>query len=189
MATKIRVSHEFVGFSDYWGGNGRRWDDDAGCLFAHYGKDTTLADIVDQWVDDYCMGGDCDSFPADIDGEDIRAAILDSLTDKGRADYDSGALAECAEDYARDAEPSVCRDCGAALGEPHEDGCSVLDGLFDDDDHNVTEDDCDDNDDMCESPVWIILVEVEVCSECGAADEHAVDDICAGCAEKHGYTV
>lgn len=195
MAAKITVSHEFVGFGDYWGGNGRRWDNDAGCAFAYYGRNTTLRDCVDQWVDDWGMGGDFEHNGdgrdpwEDVTDDDIRAAILDSLTEQGRADYDSGALAECAEEYARDGDPPVCRDCGEALGSPHCEDCVVLAGLDDEDDHNVTDDDCDDPDEYSESPIWVILIEIEQCSECGAGDEHVIDDICAACADKHGYAV
>jgi hypothetical protein len=85
--------------ADYWGGNGRRWDDDAGCLFAHYGPLTTLRDIIDQLVDDYNSGGDCDSFPSSVSSNNVRAALLAMLTDKGRTDYASNARSEFALAY------------------------------------------------------------------------------------------
>jgi hypothetical protein len=139
---RITVSHEYTGMSDYWGGNGRRWNDNAGCLFAYYDKDTTLRDCVDQWVSEFNSGGDCDAFPAGITSEDIRAAILDAMTPAGRADYESGALADCAK------------------------GCE----------------DCEDCDDYCESPVWIILVEVDVCPDCGdCSGDDTCDDLCEAC--------
>ena len=125
--TTLTVEHEFSGMGDYWGGNGRRWDNDAGCLFAHYGAGTTLRDCVDQWVDDFWNGGDCDSLPNNVDSSDVRDAILASLTEQGRADYDSGAVAECAAEYAE------------------------INGIDED----------DEDDDCCESPIWVILVEVE----------------------------
>ena len=167
---KIKVSHEFHGYVDYWGGNGRRWDNDAGCLFAFYGRETTLRDCVDQWVDDFCMGGDCDSFPADIGADELREAIVaDLLNDRGRADYNSGALCEFAADCEDNRE---CRECGASIGCEHEEDCAIIDEILDGDDqltiddieNEVTEDDCtdcDDCDDWDESPIWVILVELE----------------------------
>ena len=163
MAVKLTVSHEFVGFGDYWGGNGRRWDDNAGCAFAYYGADTSLRDCVDQWVSDFWQGGDfeyhgdgCDPWE-DVTEDDIRAAILnDFLNDRGRADYDSGALAECAVEYAE------------------------VNGID-------AEDEDDEYDDCSESPIWVILIEIEQCADCGKGDEHVIDDICRECAEKHGY--
>ena len=146
----ITVSHEFHGYSDYWGGNGRRWDANAGCLFAFYDHSTTLKDCVDQWVDDYWQGGDCDSFPNDITQEDIREAILTTLlNDRGRADYESGALCE----FAAECEQT------------------------------------DEDYDCLEYPVWIILVEIDTCEDCGAACDYAIDQICTDCARKHGYGV
>ena len=207
MSVKLMVSHEFTGMSDYWGGNGRRWDDNAGCLFAFYNDQTTLRDCVDQWVDEFSAGGDCDSFPAEITSEDVRAAILDSLNSQGRADYDSGALAECAKYYDVEWESAdnhddvdvgdeVKIDDADAYGKivkvtHYEDG-SVRSILVDVDGKYYRRNPEDvyyreDNDDYCESPVWIILVEFEICSECGKADEHAIGDICADCAVKHGY--
>lgn len=100
MPYKITASFEYSGMVDYWGGNGRRWDNNAGCLFAYYSTDTTLREIVDQWVDEYTMGGDCDEFPEEITEEDIRQAILDSLTPIGLADYNSNELCEWSESYA-----------------------------------------------------------------------------------------
>jgi len=91
---EIKVSYEYSGLSDYWGGNGRRWDNDAGCLFAFYGPDTTTKDCVDQWIEDFNPGGDCDSFPEEISGEDIRNAILECFTEQGKEDYYMGNLCE-----------------------------------------------------------------------------------------------
>ena len=181
--TIIRVSHEFHGMSDYWGGNGRRWDKGAGCLFAFYGPDTTLRDCVDQWVDDYWQGGDFDAGGdafKDISGDDIREAILtDLLNERGRADYDSGALCEFAAECEDD---RVCNECGEPIGQPHDDDCAyVAETGFG---YNVESDDCDD-DDCFESPIWVILVEIDVCEECGAGCDHTVDDLCADCGKKH----
>lgn len=98
--TKVTASFEFSGFGGYWGGNGRRWDDNAGCLFASYDHKTTLRELIDDLVNDFEWGGDCDSFPEDISGDDVRTALMDMLTDAGRADYESGAVCEFAKDLA-----------------------------------------------------------------------------------------
>lgn len=93
MSTRtINVTHEYCGHSDYWSGNGARWGDNAGCLFAFYDHETTLREVIDQWVDDFNGGGDCDSFPEDITSEDIRKAIMDSLTTEGVKDYETNAI-------------------------------------------------------------------------------------------------
>lgn len=90
----------YSGFPDYWGGDGDRWDDNKGCLFAYYGRDTTLRDLIDSFVDDFNSGGDCDSMPDEITDHDVRIALLEMLSDQGRQDYANGALAVCAEEYA-----------------------------------------------------------------------------------------
>jgi hypothetical protein len=155
---KITVTHEFSGMGDYWGGNGRRWDDNAGCLFASYDGNTSVRDLVDGWVNDFCAGGDCDSLPEDVTDSDVRDAILAALSSTGRAAYDTGSLSDESVAYAE--------ANGIEAGVPH--------------------DDENDEDDWCEFPVSIILIECEVCSECGVWAEHAVDDICAPCAVKAG---
>lgn len=145
----LTVTHEYVGFSDFWGGNGKRWNDNAGCLFAYYGSSTTLQGCVDQWIDDFMVGGDCEMFPDDITRDDILAAILDWFTQQGRDDYHSGALAECAVGI-------ICPYCGGNCNDKH--GCDGyegdIDGLLENDD----------------SPIWIILVECEVGEECDECD-------------------
>ena len=96
----LSASFEYSGMSDYWGGNGRRWDDNAGCLFTSYSHDTTLRDIIDGLVDDFNAGGDCDDMDDSVTGEDVRAALIEMLSDQGRADYNSGAICEFAADFA-----------------------------------------------------------------------------------------
>lgn len=162
---KVVASYLYSGLSDYWGGDGRRWDDDAGCVFALYNGRTGMRDLIDSAVEDFCNGGDF--FPSgdgpdlweDVTEDDVRAALLDCLTDSGREDYEANALWEGAAEYAAVNDLDVCRDCGARIGEPHEDDCPILEELSDDDDHNVTEDDCE-NDDCWDSPVCIFLLEL-----------------------------
>lgn len=111
---KLTATFLYSGFPDYWRGDSDRWDDDKGCLFSYYDHRTTLKDLIDGWVDDFCAGGDCDSMDEDITDSDVRAALLDMLTDEGRRDYDSGAVAECAKefgecnDYSKDDDLEDC---------------------------------------------------------------------------------
>ncbi len=69
----IKVSAQVIysGFSDYWGGDGDRWDDDKGCLFALYGPETTHNDLVQEWLEDWNAGGD-------FDGKDIASEVTDT---------------------------------------------------------------------------------------------------------------
>lgn len=164
MKINVSVTHEYSGLSDYWGGNVRRWDDDAGCLFAYYGANTTLYQCVNQWVNDFMVGGDCDSFHGGVTEDDIRAAILDFMTEQGRADYKSGAIATCAAEYSDANGLNECPYCG---GE-----CNDADGGCDD-----YEGDIDgllaDREQFDDSPIWIILVERDI--------EEAVEEECAEC--------
>lgn len=168
----LTVSHEFHGYSDYWSGNGRRWDDNAGCLFAFYGPDTTLKDCVDQWVGDFNMGGDCDSLPEDITGDDIREAILTSLLNsRGRADYESGALCEFAEEY---------RDANGLSDYYSDDGPNDYDTVRDRmEDDGLSEDEIDERlgSDCMESPIWVILVEYEAPDDCDDTAIYAGDAV------------
>jgi hypothetical protein len=159
--TKLVASFEYSGMPDYWGGNGRRWDDDAGCIFASYDRGTTLRDIIDDAVSDFNSGGDCDSFPSDITDKDVRAALLDSLTSAGLADYHCGALADCAVEFAN-CNPMVCRECDAPLGDVHDDNCMFRDDLDDDEQESfyVEESDCADDDYCSDSPFVVFLLEV-----------------------------
>jgi hypothetical protein len=118
----LKATFLYSGMVDYWHGNGDRWNDSAGCLFSHYGPDTTLRDLVDGWVDDFMGGGDCDTLPESVGDSDIRAALLAMLNDRGRADYDSGALSEFAIDFA-DANDLVA---GEALDDDEDYGDSPV---------------------------------------------------------------
>lgn len=74
---KINVTHIYEGFSDYWCGTGYRCDDDKGCLFAYYGPDTTYADLIDGWIEDFNSGGDFDGKPLaeKVEERDLREAL------------------------------------------------------------------------------------------------------------------
>ena len=178
----VDVSAEYDGYSDYWCGNGRRWDDNAGCLFASYDRNTTYGDLVDQWIDDFNGGGDCDSFPDWVDSDVIFEAIKNALR---------CSLSQIVDDNATPAP--VCRGCGEELGCDHCDDCSIAMALcaegeecegYEPSDLSVTDDDCDDCEYEGELPQYIILVEVTCCPVCnGCPGEGNDDDLCDKCAE------
>ena len=76
---RITISHIYSGLLDYWGGNGDRWENNAGCLFCHYTSKTTYKEAVETFFEDYLMGGDCDSFPDDIPDDMIKTALEHQL--------------------------------------------------------------------------------------------------------------
>jgi len=181
--SNLTVSLEYAGYSDYWGGNGRRWDHNAGCLFACYNGETTLRDLVDQWVEDYGMNGEHDADCwENISSADVRHAIVNGLlNDRGRADYDSGALCAWAEDCE---DNRVCSDCGEPIGEAHGDDCPLSVDLDGNEGYTsaVMQEDCDDFDCCIESPYVIILLELEVCPDCdNPSGENTHDGLCDQC--------
>jgi hypothetical protein len=108
----LSMTYKYSGYSDYWSGNGDRWDDNKGCLFAFYGPNTTLRDLEDQLVHDFIMGSDCDQKQAfdDISESDIRKAFQEMLSPDGREDYRKGVLWEGAselEDWSDDYESPI----------------------------------------------------------------------------------
>lgn len=170
----LTATHLYSGMLDYWGGDGDRWDDNKGCLFATYGHGTTLRNIVDEWVEDFNSGGDCDTMPESITDNDVRAALLAMLTDEGRAGYESGAVAECAIDYVEANDPAYCIECSALVGEEHKDGCEYWDYRAD---HIVEIEDCEDE--YGDSPVCIVLLACDVCPVCGEVSGDT--DLCDKC--------
>jgi len=149
----LSASFIFSGYSDYWGGWGDRGRGQ-GCAFAFYGRNTTLRDLVDQWVEEsYNNEHDFEDLPESVSQDDIRDCILESFTGAGRADYDNGAVCEFAAGLDDD---RVCRDCGERIGELHDEDCQYWE---EDEDYEVVEDDCDDDDDWTESPVAIMLID------------------------------
>lgn len=146
----LSCNFEFSGFSDYWGGMGGRGCG-KGCAFAFYGRETTLRDIVDQWVEEtWANDHDFADLPESVSQEEIRDCIVSGLTAAGRADYDSGALCEWAANLEDNRE---CRSCGECIGDPHCDDCDAAAGAI------VEECDCDDDDDCGESPQVILCID------------------------------
>ena len=157
----LSASFMFSGMGDYWSGHGGRGER-GGCAFAYYGKDTTLADLVDQWVEDsWCNDCDFAGIPESVSSDDIREAILESFTDAGRADYESGAICEFAEEYASVNDLNCCKECKAYLGEAHEDGCSLSVDLEDNEGETsaVVEEDLPEDDDCMEYPIAIMWID------------------------------
>jgi len=173
--SKITASYLYSGLPDYWGGDGRRHDNDAGCLFAFYGANTTLRDIIDSAVDDFCDGGDFYVDNADVDPwvdvsqDEVREALLACLTAEGRADYDNNVISEFAAVYAACNDLDKCRECGHLIGSPHHVDCDVLkdmaeNGDIDDNfevEVNVEPEDCADEDDCYDSPIVVFLLEID----------------------------
>jgi hypothetical protein len=188
----VSVSYLFSGMSDYFGGHG--CEANQALLYSFYGKGTTLADIVDELVEDSWNGAAGEDIPEELTDSDVREALMrDMLNDVGRADVASGAIAECALDYSSANDLDECRECHALCGESHEDDCGMVAdwrevGEWDEDEAPQVEDaDCiEDDDDFCcgESPVFIVLLEWEVCADCGKWADLDDDDICVDCGGK-----
>ena len=147
----IRASYLFDGFIDYWRGEGGRWDDNKGCLFAYYGPRTTIREIVDSWVEEFYTGGDCDSFPESVTGNNIRDAIIEMLSPDGRVDYFAGTVWDGATEFAELNDLDQCSECRGKVGHDHE-NCSRS--------GEIEWTDCSDDLDNDESPVCIVLIEV-----------------------------
>jgi len=152
---KLTAGFMFSGYSDYWHGASGRGET-GGAAFAYYGRDTTLRDLVDQWVEDsWTNDYDFEGMPEDFDDNDVRAAILDSFTEAGRADYNKGTVCEFSREWD-DCNPPRCADCDAFLDEEHEEGC---DTAREKETEFVEIEDCDDDEDCGESPVAIMWIE------------------------------
>jgi hypothetical protein len=114
---KITTQYLYSGMGDYFGGYGCKANE--ALLYAFYGHRTTLRDIIEGWVEDSWSGAACEDIPESVSEEDVRKALLEMLTDAGRADYDSNAIAECAAMI----ETPCCPDCGALVDDEHYDSC------------------------------------------------------------------
>src|SRR5688572_27018342 len=96
QALKISAEFEYSGLPDYWGGNGARWADDHACAFAFYGPASTLRELIDEWAaDDADQDGK--AFFEHFTRADIEAALIEMLTDQGRAEIDQ--ICEFAREY------------------------------------------------------------------------------------------
>ncbi len=103
----LSASIVYVGNSDYWYGytetNCEEYSEHL--LYAFYGRDTSLRDIVDGLVEDSWTGSTSESLPEDVTQDDVRRALLDDmLNDQGRANYENGAIANCSADWTEDTD-------------------------------------------------------------------------------------
>lgn len=111
---KVRATYLYSGLSDYWGGDGRRWDNDAGCVFAYYDGSTTLGDLFDQMIDDFHMGGDFlpgdngEDVWEDITDEDIHEALMGCLNAVGRRNYENDVPWDDSVECDENSEYPVC---------------------------------------------------------------------------------
>lgn len=96
MTIQVSATFEYSGLPDYWAGNGLRWSDDHACVFAFYGPQTTLRELIDEMARDDCDQDDKPLFEA-IGDDAIHAALIEMLTPLGVAGLDE--IAECAREY------------------------------------------------------------------------------------------
>ena len=90
----------YTGAPDYWQGNGDRWDDANGCLFAYYDCHTTIGQMIGNWIDDYNNGGDCDNLPESVTEIMIRTALVSLINPP--ATSNSLFAPDCEVDYDAD---------------------------------------------------------------------------------------
>ena len=148
----LSASYEYAGYSDYWGGHGEEDCEEYSehLLYASYGRDTSLRDIINELIDDSWTGCAAESLHEGITQDDVRAALLDMLSDAGRAAYASGAIAECSYNWG-DCNPLEDCPCGNYTpdGEDEEE-CPECGHVFDNDN-------CDDY----ESPIFVAILRYE----------------------------
>lgn len=139
----LNASYLYAGYSDYFSGYGCADDADHSehLLYAHYGRGSTLRSIIDQLVEDSWNGPGGETLPDDITQDVVRAALLDMLSSNGRADYDSGAIAECSAAIEAFDE---CPNCDESLNDDDYEDCPHCGASLDD---------------YSESPVFIVYLE------------------------------
>ena len=106
---EISASVIYNGMPDYWSGDGSRWDDDKGCLFAYYSPDTTNEDIVQGWLEDFNMGGDFDgkAVAQQITPEELETALRGVFIDGIDFSATFGPSKDL-EDFDEDGESPFC---------------------------------------------------------------------------------
>ena len=109
----LSASFVYADYSDYFSGYSETDCEEYSehLLYAYYGRNTSLRDIVDQLVEDSWNGPASESLPEDVTEDDVRRALLDTmLNSRGRADYESGAIAECSAEWMADTDDDDCMD-------------------------------------------------------------------------------
>lgn len=123
MNKTVRATYIYDGLPDYWSGDGRRWDDDKACVFASIGPETTINDIIDQWMDDDTDFSEKPDWEGVFD-EDVRAALVDLFVQPDKLDR----LHPIAQDMARELGHKLLVNpdgsIGADLGECDCDWCT-----------------------------------------------------------------
>jgi len=101
-APKLSASYLYAGHADGFGGHGCDENEDHTevLLYAYYGRETTLRDIIDELVSDACNGCASETLPDDVTEDAVRTALLDMLSDAGLSAYEHGELAAEAADLA-----------------------------------------------------------------------------------------
>ncbi len=130
--TKLTASFVYAGYSDYWGGHGDTICEDYSehLLYAFYGRDTSLKDIIEQLVEDSWTGPASETLSEEVTEDDVRKALLDMLTKEGRANYGSGAVAECSAAWTDENTLEECPECGHVSDSEE---CPECGHVFDDD--------------------------------------------------------
>jgi len=148
----LSASFVYSGYSDYWGGYGETDCEEYSehLLYASYGRDTSLRDIVDQLVEDSWTGPASETLPEDVTEDDVRRALLDGmLNDQGRADYNNGAIAECSATWGDCNAFDECPECGVS-GCGGDDECANCGYVFEDEDYGDYE-----------SPIFVAVLRYE----------------------------
>lgn len=157
----LSASFLYSGCPDYFSGHACK--ESEYLLYAYYGRYTTLRDIIEELVDDSWNGPASEDLPEEVTNSDVCKALLDMLSDLGRANYWSGAIAECAANMDRLTE---CPDCEVELdGDTEYDCCPECGEWFDQD----------------ESPTFIVLLTYEEPEIEFACPEYAESTGCKGC--------
>lgn len=121
----LTASYLYAGLSDYFQGYGCA--DNEHLLYTHYGRNTTLAEIIDQLVDDSWADNPDSYIWTGVSDNDILNALL-GMPGGVRAKYESGAIAECSANMGR---LTKCPYCNVELG--WEEDCPECgEGLYDD---------------------------------------------------------
>ena len=107
----LTASFLYSGYSDYFQGHGCK--DSEYLLYAYYGRNTSLRDSIEQLVDDSWSGPAGEELPEDVTMDDVREALGEMLSEQGREDYVSGALAECSKDFADANRLTECPECNS----------------------------------------------------------------------------
>lgn len=176
---KVQALYLYSGMSDYWRGDGERWEASKACTFATYGPDCSLRTVINALVDDSNDGPDFQGKPLwdAIEAEDIRQALILSLSPEGLEEWErnDGSPCEFAREYG---EPLLAPPTEADALPCAESGCSnvarykMADGSFR----------CEECIQQDESPCVIFLLRI-ICAGC-ANPPNGSGYFCDDCLER-----